>query len=321
MKFVWLNHWYPEAWSAWDQKNDPALHGTAFHWDIVLQAAGHESETLVLNSYAGGFNEMYGHAASLRPDIVVSMEVGRFNATMLRERIPGKKYVAFCSHRADDANLLGWDMVFSSFKWMPDYVKQLGGKCEYLPLAFGRSVLDHVKTDGPRDIPVAFIGGLGNRIWDQGTRTMAAIAEAMPDQFVWRGYWAGNESDIPESLRRVRQPEVYGIDMYRMLARTKIALNRHGEIASRGGGEGWGNNCRQWESLGMACSLLTDDFGEVHYGTRYTDAANAVYCINGILNRWDRIERQNALEGQQWVLKEGTFEARVPRFLEVIGSL
>ncbi len=247
------------------------------------------------------------------PDVILSREAGRWSGRYLREHFPRKKLICTCSHRVEDSQLVGFDAVFSSFKWMPEHCAAFGVRCEYLPLAFGRSVLDAVPPAKERDIPVCFIGGLGSRIWDKGTKTIAAIAEAIPD-FKWWGYVCGELRDLPESLQRSHQGAAWGIDMYRILARTKICLNRHGEIAG-----GWANNCRQYESGGMGCKLLSDCRGEVNCAV-YSSDEDAIQKIE-YSQKWGNIGDCGPERLQHDVLNLHTFEARVPKMLEVVESL
>ena len=311
-RFAFLDYWYPEAWDAWQVQGGPPLHGTADYWDVALRAAGHESETFVRNSFST-ITEMLNAARAHTPDIIVSEDVARFTSSQLRYEFPAAKLVAFCSHRADDSALLGWDAVLSSFKWMPDHCASIGVRCEYLPLAFGRPVLDRVPPAKERDIPVCFIGGLGSRIWDQGTKTMAAIAEAIPE-FRWWGYFACEMRELPESLRRTYQGQAWGVDMYRILARTDICLNRHGEIA-----RGWANNMRSFEAGGMRCKLLSDCRGVVNCAI-YDSAEDAILKINWH-RKYGNIGDCDAGRLQEDVLEFHTFEARVPAFMKAIESL
>ncbi len=334
-RFAFCNHWYPEAWDAWKRQGGPQLHGTADYWDVALRSAGHESETFILNNYGAEpefgmttrCGDMLQAVSDYKPDVICSMEVGRFGAAKLRPWFPNHRLVAFCSHSASDADLHGFDVIFSSFKWMPDYCRSIGVRCEYLPLAFGRPVLDRI---GPlpteRDIPVCFIGGLGNRIWDQGTRTMAEIAEAVPE-FQWWGYVAGSLSDLPVALQKSYRGQLWGIDYYKMLARTQICLNRHGEIAAKGVSL-LGQNCRQYESVGLGCLLLTDDAGELighgiedglTFCATYSDAADAIKQIK--YYEHGHIGGASPKRAQEFVLRDHTFESRVPAFIRVVESL
>jgi hypothetical protein len=323
MRFLFLDEIYPDAWAAGPHSTlDEWMRfsfGTSNFWDIALRAAGHESETHVLN-YDPHWQLK---VANYKPDVVVSQNLsvwGAYEGSPLaefRRFNPKLKLIGMCSYKCDDHVKMGFDVIFSSFPWMIPRCKEIGVRCHYLPLAFGRPVLDRIgELPKERDIPVAFIGGLGSRIWDQGTKTMDAIATALPNDFKWWGYWVDNRSHMSMPLERAWQGPAWGADMYRILARTKICVNRHGEIS-----RGSGNNMRQWESQGMGCYLLTDEFGEIHEGSRYTNPDNAIFCIRDELELWDARTAANAKLGQEWVLNNECYENRVPQFLSVVESL
>lgn len=60
-------------------------------------------------------------------------------------------------------------------------------------------------------------------------------------------------SGISEKLRAHTRPGVYGLAMYKILQRSQVAYNSHGEVASR-----FASNRRLFESTGVASCLLTD---------------------------------------------------------------
>lgn len=329
-RFVFFDHVYEDAWA----QHRPAsmdewfahCFGTSNFWECELREAGHEAKTPVLNWYEDhptlrAWPALLQEARDFAPTHVVAMECARFPSAHLRAAFPGARVVCFCSHRASETDLSGWDVVFSSFPWMPKWAATFGQRCEYLPLAFGRQVLDRVKYDGPRDIPVAFIGGLGDRIWKRGTEIMGKIAEALPE-FVWYGYQAGA---VPESLARVHKPAAYGAEMYRLLMRTQICLNRHGEIAGRDG-EMFGNNCRQYEATGASAFLITDHRGELTKAEAIGEWPEDIlpdalpFFIRDLL-RYPDITARSAKAMHDETMQSHTYRERLPRFLDMVENL
>lgn len=318
MKFFTLDFAYPDAWNALPHSTPQEwfhqCFGTADFLDVALRAAGHEAETFMVNA------DPHWQVAvtNYNPDCLISTNIGLWGAyegsplAEFRRMNPKLKLVAFCSYKADEQTYLGWNCLFTSFPWLVDHVRSLGVRCEYLPLAFGRPVLDRIgELPKERDIPVAFVGGLGSRIWDKGTATMAAIAEAVPE-FRWWGYKVG---DLPVALERTFQGAAWGLDMYRILARTKILVNRHGEIA-----RSWANNMRTFEGAGVGCYLLSDCDGAFSCNV-YSSAEDAVDKINKVLGTWKHGGKHFAEASQATILEKHTYESRVPRFLSVIESL
>lgn len=318
-RFLTLDSWYPAAYKAAGSRSASYrdlfnfCHGTADYLDIVLRGAGHEADTLISNHEDDVIGLGILHSAEMiDPDVICSQNVGLWSGSLLRERFPRAKLVAFCSYAVDDANLRGYDVVFSSFPWMPEHCRALGIRCEYLPLAFGRPVLERVPAPPERDLPLTFIGGLGERIWKRGTETMAAVARAFPDDFKWWGYRAGR---VPAELERVYQGEVYGAEYFRLLMRSRITLNRHGEVA-----RGFGNAMRQYEALGCGAMLLTDDAGELEgVAIIYQDADDLAVTVRNA-RKHDAASAEGQF-GKEEVLENHCYENRVPRFLEVIERL
>lgn len=317
-RFFSIDHAYEDAWNAlphstpeeWFQQ----CFGTADFLDVALRAAGHEATT----HFTNGDPHYQLAIANFMPDVIISTAASRWGAyegsplSEMRRFNPKLKLVLFCSHKVDDYVLQGWDVIFSSFNWMPEHCKNLGVRCEYLPLAFGRPVLERIgELPKERDIPVAFIGGLGSRIWEHGTRTMAAIADVVPE-FRWWGYKVG---ELPPSLERTHQGQAWGLDMYRILARTKICVNRHGEIA-----RGFGNNMRQYEATGMGCVLLTDNAGELGLTCgEYHSPEEAIEHIAKLQS--GTIAKVYRMAGQGSTFERHTYESRVPTFLSVVENL
>jgi spore maturation protein CgeB len=159
-----------------------------------------------------------------------------------------------------EENLKALDLVFTSF---PHYrareFPRMGVRSVFHRLAF--SPLACARAGGrvpDRDIPVSFVGGLGGGAvgrgwWDRGTQALARLAEQ--GCLHWYGY--GKENwNANCSLNGCWKGEAWGVDMYRVYLRSRIVVNRHGEVA-----EGSGNNMRQYEATGCGACLVTDEPG------------------------------------------------------------
>lgn len=141
-----------------------------------------------------------------------------------------------------------FDLLISS---LPNYVTRFraaGLDSEWVPLAFEPTMVDRV---GPteRDIDVSFVGSLSPHHGDRlpllevvARRTDLAIYSADTDQ-IPRG----------SPLTSMMRGAAWGLDMYRVLARSAIAINRHIDIA-----EQFANNLRLYEATGMGALLVTD---------------------------------------------------------------
>jgi spore maturation protein CgeB len=108
--------------------------------------------------------------------------------------------------------------------------------------------------------------------------------------------------------------------MYRVLARSKIALNRHIDVAEK-----YANNMRLYEATGVGTLLLTDaksNFGDLFEPGReavtYGSEDELVEMIRHFLEHDDERGRI-ARAGQKRTLREHTYEHRM-RELETILS-
>jgi spore maturation protein CgeB len=149
--------------------------------------------------------------------------------------------------------LEGYDVIFTSF---PHYVERfhaLGIDSEYLRIGFDERLIGRVPADpkAERTDDLVFVGGVdpggGHR---RGTALLEELSASAPLQ-VW-GYGA-EDLAAGSRLRHLYRGQAWGLDMYRILARARIVLNRHIDAA-----EGYANNMRLYEATGMGALLLTE---------------------------------------------------------------
>ena len=141
------------------------------------------------------------------------------------------------------------DLVLTSF---PHFVPRFRGEgiaSEYLRIGFDPRVLDRLGPSEPSHDTV-FVGALGRLQHARGNELLERAAERVPIDF-----WGYNLGDRPPSSPLVRRyhGEAWGIDMLRVLAGARIAVNRHIDVA-----EEYANNMRLYEATGVGSLLLTD---------------------------------------------------------------
>jgi spore maturation protein CgeB len=172
---------------------------------------------------------------------------GRCVVGQLGSKPPGDGRVALC------------DLVLTSFPHFVPRLHERGIDCEYFPIAFYERVLDRLRGEGllcdpavdERDIPAAFVGGIHTpEVHRSGTALLERLAVETEVEF-----WGYVKDDLrPDSPIRARHHgEAWGLDMYRVLARTGVAVNRHGDIA-----EDYANNMRLFEATGVGALLVTE---------------------------------------------------------------
>src|SRR5262249_36726054 len=141
-----------------------------------------------------------------------------------------------------------YDLVVSSFPPTVGWLRERGVRAERNRLAFDPQIAT-LFPDAKRDIPVSFVGSL-LEVHLSRFQLLDAVAAAMPGIGV-----NGNVSiEIPSSspLKGKIHPPLWGRDMYRLLQRSVVTLNHHGDVAP------FANNMRLYEGTGMGCLLVTD---------------------------------------------------------------
>jgi spore maturation protein CgeB len=132
---------------------------------------------------------------------------------------------------------------------------------------------------------------------------------------VW-GYGAGSlRPDSP--ILPAYRGEAWGLDMYSVLAESKIVVNMHEAVAG-----GNANNMRLFEATGAGAMLLTDrgaNLGELFEPGRevvtFDDAEDLIAKARHYLEHED--ERLSiAAAGQARTLADHTYERRLPRVAE-----
>ena len=100
--------------------------------------------------------------------------------------------------------------------------------------------------------------------------------------------------------------------MYRVLARARVAINRHGDIA-----EGHANNMRLFEATGMGALLATeaaDNLPDLFEPGRevlaYTDADDLIEQVRHHLEHEDE-RRAVAAAGRQRTLRDHSYAERI----------
>ena len=246
------------------------------------------------------------------PEVVYLQDLWFFKAPELKElRAQGIRVAAqLGSQPPTDARATELDFVATSFPHLVPRLREAGLDAEYLPLACEPRVLEHVATDGDRPRAVVFAGGIHRpSVHAGGTAFLERLAREL-DMEAW-GY-VDDRLARDSPLLRNHHGEAWGLDMYRVLARTKVAINRHGDIA-----EGHANNMRLFEATGMGALLATeaaDNLADLFEPGRevlaYTDADDLVEQVRYYLAHEDE-RRAVAAAGQARTLRDHSYADRI----------
>jgi spore maturation protein CgeB len=261
-------------------------------------------------------------AADYKPDVVYVQNMRFFSTRLLRRlRRFGATIVGqIASEPPAPHTLRAYDLVLTSFPHFVERFRALGVQTEYLRIGFDPRVLARLEQEeAERERHGAvFVGALNRTQHSAGNALLERAAARVPIDF-W-GYAAGG---WPQSspIRKRYHGEAWGIDMFRVLYESRVALNRH-----IGAAEEYANNMRLYEATGVGTLLLTDakeNLAELFSPGRevvtYANEDELVAQVEHYLQH-DQERRTIAAAGQQRTLREHTYRSRLEEVLSFLGS-
>lgn len=254
----------------------------------------------------------------MQPDIVYIHNLSILNADTLKEIKGNCKILVgqIATSLPAKKNILQFDLILTSF---PHYVKlfrSMGIKSEYLKIAFDNRVLEKVGKQ-KKIYDVTFIGSFSPH-HTKGTKILEDLSKKIPVN-IWG---QGIQFLSPKSpLRKNYHGGAWGIDMYKILAQSKIVVNRH-ISASRS----YANNMRLYESTGMGALLITDkkkNLNEIfkvgEEVIEYNGLDDLIKKVTYYLSHADERDKI-ALNGQRRTLKEHTYQKRMKQLIALVDK-
>ncbi len=210
----------------------------------------------------------------------------------------------------------GYDLILTSFPHFVPRLRAMGVGAEFFRIGFEPGILARLGTV-EKDIPVSFVGGIG-RHHGEAVPTLEYLARNTQIEFF--GYGVENLRSY-SPIRARHRGQVWGLDMYRALARSRITLNRHIGVA-----ENNANNMRLYEATGVGTLLLTDrkdnlgDLFEIGKEVlAYESPEEAVEIISYYLNH-PAEAAVIARAGQARTLSEHSYAARMAELLPMLKA-
>lgn len=251
-----------------------------------------------------------------RPDVLYCQDLSFFPGDVLQslKKDVGLVVGQIACPLPADSFLKGYDLILTSFPHFVDRIRALGIRSDYFRIGFDTRMLD-VLGNVTKDVPISFVGGI-SRNHTKAIPLLEYLAEETPIQFF--GYGARR---LPRRspIRKKHHGEVWGVDMYRALARSKLTLNRHIDVA-----ENHANNMRLYEATGVGTLLITDrkdNLGELFEMGKevvvYSTPEEAAEMIRYYLDHPDEAE-QIAKAGQARTLSEHTYEKRMEELVPIL---
>lgn len=222
-----------------------------------------------------------------------------------------------------DVKLNQLDLILTSVPEMVNDFKKIGINSELLPAAFDADVLNSLSQNIEQDIDFSFIGGIGSA-HTKRIELLSNLAKHTPIQLFGYGYYNGPSWKLklkkifsPNTLEARYISEVWGLEMYRTLQRSKITFNAHIDMAL-------GNrvNMRMYEATGTGTLLLTDksDKSEVEYFVDgrevvyYSSTDDAIEKVQYYLAH-EKERKEIAIAGQKKTIEKYNFEINMKQML------
>ena len=251
-----------------------------------------------------------------KPDVVYVQDLNWMDAALLRAiKRTGRLVVGQTAYALrEDVDYEPYDLILTSF---PHYVvrfRSQGVRSEYLRFAFERRVLE-LLGPAPSRYGVTFVGGYTSN-HSNGTQLFEYVASRVPVAF-W-GYGAGGLQQ-GSVIRKSYHGEVWGIQMYRILAESRISLNRHIDHS-----QCFANNMRMFETTGVGTLLLTDwkeNLSEMfEVGKEVVAYRTPQECAELIRYYLEHDAERQAIAraGQQRTLREHTYQRRMHELVEIV---
>jgi len=271
-----------------------------------------------------------------KPDVLLIGNLYTFDSDFLRS-VSDHYRIAVGQHaaRLPDSDFSEYDAIISSLPNQVDFFNGNGVPSYLVKLAFDSRLLSRIDASS-KFYGLIFAGSVSA---DHKLRAEALLAlgrEMTIDVFGSVPNTLLNVSPLPRGfagwLQRIKQgitpptatkitthPALWGLDMYRMMGRSRIVFNRHIDAAGA-----YANNLRLYEVTGSGALLLTDwktNMDEIFSPgiecVAYRDTADCVQQANFYLQN-DEKREQIAQAGRRRVIAEHTYEHRVDELLRVI---
>lgn len=270
----------------------------------------------LLDSLPGLAQIAFAQIRALRPDVLYCQDLWFLPPQKLAELRPYVKLIVgqIASPLPPEAYLKGYDLIMTSFPHFVPRLRAMGVAAEYFRIGFDTRVLELLgKVE--QDIDASFVGGI-SRHHGKALPMLEYLARSTPIEFF--GYGADSLGRSSPIVAR-HHGEVWGLDMYRALARSRVTLNRHINVA-----ENNANNMRLYEATGVGALLITDrkdNLGELFEGGKeviaYSTPEEAAELIRYYIAHPDEAS-EIARAGQARTLREHTYQRRMEELVPVL---
>lgn len=251
-----------------------------------------------------------------RPDVLYCQDLSFFPVDILATLKKDIKLIVgqIACPLPPESFLKGYDLILTSFPHFVPRLQAMGIASEYFRIGFDTRILEQLGAV-EKDVDASFVGGI-SRHHGKAVPVLEYLARNTPIQFFGYGV---DSLDRTSPIVARHHGEVWGLAMYRALARSRVTLNRHINVA-----ENNANNMRLYEATGVGSLLITDrkdnlgDLFEVGKEVvAYSSQEEAAELIRHYLAHPEEAEVV-AKAGQARTLRDHTYHQRMEELLPIL---
>lgn len=253
-------------------------------------------------------------------DIVLNANLNAISSELLSKVFPESKIVGLIASPLPKKSFLrNYALVFSSLPPVVGELEKLGIQGKLLLGSFDPTNYSYgIRPWKERDIDTCFVGSIGTH----HLKTLSLLRAVAKSQVNLQIYTSANPLLLfLFGLGKHHRGKAYGREMFEILGRTKICINRHAWFA-----KGYSNNMRIFEAIGMGSALLTEsspNLSEILNSSEvatYENSKDIANVVEDLLANDERLE-QIASAGREALLARHSSLIRAKQMSEELKKL
>lgn len=251
-----------------------------------------------------------------RPDVLYLQSLDLFPPAVLRSlRGVVRLIVGQIASPLPEARFLReFDLILTSFPHFVGRFREMGIASEYFKIGFDPVVLSEL-GDVSRHRACTFVGGI-SPAHQSRIAFLDRLAREVDIEFFGYGV---DTLEGTSAIQKKYRGEAWAMDMYRVLAESRITINTHIDVAGN-----FANNMRLYEATGCGALLVTDHKDNLHElfrpGVEVVSYRNVEEAIEKI--RYFCIHQEAACQiaraGQVRTLRMHTYRNRMEELADIL---
>lgn len=254
----------------------PHLEGLGYDCELIIancrqtQARWLVEHGLAGRTFASPMEQLALQLGTLGADVVYLTDPVHFHAGLIATLAPRPRLILGwrAAHVPQAVSWAGYDVLLSCLSGMRALALERGARAaEHFAPGFPDQVAATLPFPAQKDVDITFLGHFLTGVHPERNALLETVARvARATGATCRMHLSGDLEAVPEGLRPFLAPPLYGLDMYRALARSRICFDARGRIWLRDAHAKMvrdlaGNetaNMRIFEATGCGSLLLTE---------------------------------------------------------------